>query len=45
MLHSSNGTETQTRPKKPRSSKKTQTVVTLVVPMLHRLMGYCWFAV
>jgi len=40
LLHGSNGTETQTRPKNPRSSRKTQT---LVVRMLHRLMGYCWF--
>jgi len=31
MLHGSNGTETQTRPKNPRSSRKTQRVVTLVV--------------
>jgi len=34
MLHGSNGTETQTKPKKTRSSRKTQRVVTLVV-------GYC----
>jgi len=37
MPHGSNGTETQTKPKTPRSSRKTQTV--LVVRMLHRLMG------